>query len=62
MSDHDCLEHLCFQGHLAAPGKGTSWECTVCHEDFWSAGCGDTPVPFEDLHPSTFELQPWEVI
>jgi len=60
--DHDCEWSLRFAGHLAAPGKGAAWECTVCGRDFWSNGCGGTPVPFEDLHPSAFELQPWEVI
>jgi hypothetical protein len=25
--DHDCLYHLRFVGHLAAPGTGQSWDC-----------------------------------
>ena len=61
-ANHDCLRHLEFRGHLAAPGKGQSWDCAICGEGFWRANADAPAHRWEDLHPSTFEMQPWEVI
>lgn len=59
---HDCLDHLVFQGHLGAPGIGTAYECSICHEDFHASGCGATPRPFASLDPSAFILDPTDCI
>jgi len=61
-ADHDCLAHLVFSGHLAAPGKGQAWDCDVCGDHFWRPNADGHATRFSDLHPSTFEMQPWEVI
>jgi hypothetical protein len=59
---HNCLANLRFVAHLAAPGKGQAWDCHVCGAHFHRMNADAPAFPFEDLDPSDFELQPWEVI
>jgi len=61
-TNHRCEDNLEFSGHLAAPGKGQAWDCRICGESFHRINADAPAVRFADLHPSTFELQPWEVI
>lgn len=61
-ANHRCEDNLEFSGHLAAPGKGQAWDCRICGEHFHRVNADAHPVRFSDLHPSTFEMQPWEVI
>ena len=54
----DCLSAgtLKFQGHIAAPGYGQSWECSECHHPFVRIG-----ENFHDATVNVFELTPEDV-
>jgi hypothetical protein len=60
VSADDCLasERLEFVAHIAAPGYGQSWTCSVCDRPFVKIGDA-----FHDARDSgPFELSPEDVI
>lgn len=61
-ADHDCQKNLEFVGHLAAPGYGQSWDCSVCGEHFHRVNADAHANRFEDLPLEAFELQPYDCI
>lgn len=41
--------NLKFNGWIAAPGYGQSWECADCGEAMWSPCGASNAVPYADL-------------
>lgn len=54
-------QNLKFNGHIAAPGYGQSWECADCGEAMWSPGGAEAAVPYAQMDRPP-ELSPEDVI